>query len=128
MNLVTALAIAIGLLSVLLTWLFLGPVLGGLGLSLWAAFIAWASFFNQGGGEAGLAEVIDGRDLGCRYGNGRVRRVAASVRQLGRSGGAIGRRSVGCGDGHGRPHTGALVHTCGGLRLRINSGIRADDG
>jgi Protein of unknown function (DUF1097) len=58
MNLVTALAIVIGLLSVLITWLFLGPVLGGLGLSLWAAFIAWGSFFNQGGGEAGLQKSL----------------------------------------------------------------------
>lgn len=53
MNLVTALAIVIGALSVLITWLFFGP-LAGLGLSLWAAFIAWGSFFHCGGGEAGL--------------------------------------------------------------------------
>lgn len=53
MNLVTALAIVIGALSVLLTWLFTGPM-AGLGLALWAAFIAWGSFFNQGGGENGL--------------------------------------------------------------------------
>ncbi len=58
MNLVTALAIVIGLLSVLITWLFFGPVLGGMGLSLWAAFIAWGSFFNQGGGEAGLQKSL----------------------------------------------------------------------
>lgn len=58
MNLVTALAIVIGLLGGLLTWLILGPVLGGLGLSLWAAFIAWGSFFNQGGGESGLQKSL----------------------------------------------------------------------
>ena len=58
MNLVTALAIVIGLLGGLLTWLLLGPVLGGLGLSLWVAFIAWASFFHCGGGEAGLQKCL----------------------------------------------------------------------
>lgn len=58
MNLVTALAIVIGLLGALLTWLVLGPVLGGLGLSLWAAFIAWGSFFHCGGGEAGLQKSL----------------------------------------------------------------------
>lgn len=57
MNLVTALAIVIGALSVLLTWLFTGPM-AGLGLSLWAAFIAWGSFFNQGGGESGLQKSL----------------------------------------------------------------------
>ncbi|MEQ1718002.1 MAG: DUF1097 family protein, partial [Hyphomicrobium sp.] len=58
MNLVTALAIVIGALSVLLTWLLTGPVLGGLGLSLWAAFIAWGSFFHCGGGENGLKNSL----------------------------------------------------------------------
>ncbi len=58
MNLVTALAIVIGVLGGLLTWLVLGPVMGGLGLSLWAAFIAWGSFFNQGGGESGLQKSL----------------------------------------------------------------------
>ena len=55
MNLVTALAIVIGLMGGLLTWLMFGPLAG---LSLWAAFIAWGSFFNQGGGEAGLQKSL----------------------------------------------------------------------
>jgi hypothetical protein len=41
-----------------MTWLLLGPVLGGLGLSLWAAFIAWGSFFHCGGGESGLQKSL----------------------------------------------------------------------
>lgn len=57
MNLVTALAIVIGALSVLITWLMTGG--GPLSmLSLWAAFIAWGSFFNQGGGEGGLQKSL----------------------------------------------------------------------
>lgn len=58
MNLVTALAIVIGALSVLLVWLFTGPVLGGMALSVWAAFIAWGSFFHCGGGENGLKNSV----------------------------------------------------------------------
>lgn len=57
MNLVTALAIVIGALSVLLVWLFTDPM-GGLALSVWAAFIAWGSFFHCGGGEAGLKNSV----------------------------------------------------------------------
>ena len=57
MNLVTALALVIGALAVLITWLFFGT-LSGMGLSLWAAFIAWGSFFHSGGGEAGLKNSL----------------------------------------------------------------------
>ncbi len=57
MNLVTALALVIGALAVLLTWLMTGG--GPLSmLSIWAAFIAWGSFFNQGGGENGLKNSL----------------------------------------------------------------------
>lgn len=57
MNLVTALAIVIGVLGAVATYLFLGPI-GGLGLQIWAAFIAWAAFFHSGGGEAALKTNI----------------------------------------------------------------------
>lgn len=53
MNLVTALAIVIGVLGAAATWLFLSP-LAGLGLQIWAAFIAWGSFFHCGGGLDGF--------------------------------------------------------------------------
>jgi len=57
MDLITALAVSIGLLGGIATWLFLGPI-GGLGLSIWAAFIGWASFYHCGGKEAGLQKAI----------------------------------------------------------------------
>lgn len=57
MNLVTALAIVIGVLGAVATYLFLGPA-GGLGLAIWAAFVAWAAFFHSGGGEAALKSNI----------------------------------------------------------------------
>ena len=57
MDIITALAVSIGLLAGVATWLFLGPI-GALGLSLWAVFIAWASFYHCGGKEAGLQKTI----------------------------------------------------------------------
>jgi hypothetical protein len=57
MDMITALAVSIGLLGGVATWLFLGP-LGTLGLSIWAAFIAWATFYHCGGKEAGLQKAI----------------------------------------------------------------------
>jgi hypothetical protein len=57
MNLVTALAVVIGALGALATWLFLDP-LSALGLQIWAAFIGWASFYHCGGGESGLKSAV----------------------------------------------------------------------
>lgn len=48
MNLVTALAVLIGGLGVVATYLFIGPA-GAYGPQIWVAFIAWASFFGTGG-------------------------------------------------------------------------------
>ena len=64
MNLVTALALVIGALGALATWLFLDP-LSGLGLQIWAAFIAWGSFYHCGGGEGGLKNAIIGAIWGA---------------------------------------------------------------
>jgi hypothetical protein len=52
----TALAISVGVLGAIATWLFLGP-LGG-ALAIWAAFIAWGCFFHCGGKEPGLQSAI----------------------------------------------------------------------
>ncbi len=57
MDIISALAVSIGLLAGIAVWLFLGP-LGGLGLSVWAAFVAWACFYHCGGKEAGLQKTI----------------------------------------------------------------------
>ncbi|WP_407050236.1 DUF1097 domain-containing protein [Methyloraptor flagellatus] len=51
MNLVTALAIVIGALGAIATYLVLGPA-AGLQLQIWIVFIAWASYFHCGGNEA----------------------------------------------------------------------------
>jgi len=53
MDLVTALAVSIGLLGGVATYLYLSDFLG-LGLQIWAAFIAWASFYHCGGKVQGF--------------------------------------------------------------------------
>jgi hypothetical protein len=57
MSLLIALAISIGLLAVVATWLFLGP-LAVLNMQIWQAFIAWACFFNNGGKTPGLKNTV----------------------------------------------------------------------
>ena len=52
----TALAVSVGVLGAIATWLFLGP-LGGV-LAIWAAFIAWGCFFHCGGKEQGLQTAV----------------------------------------------------------------------
>lgn len=59
----TALAISVGVLGAIATWLFLGP-LGGM-LAIWAAFIAWGCFFHCGGKETGLQSAILGNIAGA---------------------------------------------------------------
>ena len=59
----TALAISVGVLGAIATWLFLGP-LGGM-LAIWAAFIAWGCFFHCGGKEPGLQSAILGNIAGA---------------------------------------------------------------
>jgi hypothetical protein len=56
MSLLTALAISIGGLGGIATWLFLGPLAGA--LQIWAAFIAWGCFFHSGGKESALQSTI----------------------------------------------------------------------
>ncbi|MGQ0565901.1 MAG: DUF1097 domain-containing protein [Gemmobacter sp.] len=63
MPLLTALAISIGVLGGLATWLFVGPA-AGLGLQIWAAFIAWAAFYHSGGGTAALTKNIPAHIFG----------------------------------------------------------------
>jgi len=52
-----ALACSIGVLAVVATWLFIIP-LAFVGVQIWQAFIAWASFFHCGGKVAGLRNTV----------------------------------------------------------------------
>jgi small basic protein len=56
MDLITALAISISVLGAIATYVLLSPI--GLGLQIWAVFIAWATFYHCGGKEAGLSKTI----------------------------------------------------------------------
>lgn len=57
MPLLFALAISIGLLAVVATWLFLGP-LAAMGVQIWIAFIAWASHYHSGGKVNGARNTV----------------------------------------------------------------------
>ena len=48
MSILIALTLSIGVLSVVATWLFLGP-LAALNFQIWQAFIGWACFYHCGG-------------------------------------------------------------------------------
>lgn len=52
MDIITALAVVIGALAAVATYLCLGPMAGT--LAVWALFIGWGSFYHTGGKEAGL--------------------------------------------------------------------------
>ena len=54
MDIITALAVSIGLLGAVATYLFL--TIGT--LQIWIGFIGWASFYHCGGGSAGLAKSV----------------------------------------------------------------------
>ena len=52
----TALAVSVGVLGAIATWLFLGPMGGA--LAIWAAFIAWGCYFHCGGKEQGMQSTV----------------------------------------------------------------------
>jgi hypothetical protein len=61
---VTATALSVGILGAICTWAFLsiGSVL------VWAAFVAWACFFQSGGDDAALKSTIVSNIFGCFMG------------------------------------------------------------
>jgi hypothetical protein len=64
MTVLIALAVSIGLLAVVATWVFLGP-LAAFQMQIWQAFIAWACFFHTGGDETALKRTIAGNIFGA---------------------------------------------------------------
>ncbi len=79
MPLLIALAVSIGVLAVVATWLFFGP-LAALGVQIWQCFIAWASHYHSGGKVAGMRNTIVCMGLGIVTG-------ALSVMLAGKLGG-----------------------------------------
>ena len=57
MTALLALALSIGVLAVVATWLVLGP-LAAFNVQIWQVFIAWACFFHSGGKNEGLQKTV----------------------------------------------------------------------
>lgn len=53
-----ALATSVGLLAVLDTWLFFGPLAAALPGLVWISFIAWGCHFHSGGGSKGATTAV----------------------------------------------------------------------
>lgn len=64
MPVLTALALTIGVIGGLLTFLSLGPA-AATGVQIWAIFIGAASFFHCGGKEPGLRTSVINNIFGC---------------------------------------------------------------
>ena len=60
MSALVALAVSIGVLGAVATFLYMT-----LGLAIWAGFIAWACFFHSGGDETALKRTIAGNIFGA---------------------------------------------------------------
>lgn len=63
-----ALAVSVGLLAVLDTWLYVGPLATLLPGLVWISFIAWGCHFHSGGGVKGCTTAIVGMSFGALVG------------------------------------------------------------
>ncbi len=63
-----ALATSVGLLAILDTWLFVGPLAEFLPGLVWISFIAWGCHFHSGGGVKGSTTAIVGMSFGAVVG------------------------------------------------------------
>ena len=61
MKQLTALSLSIGFLALVATWFFLS--VGG--ILIWAAFLAWASFYHSGADEGALRNTVVCNIFGC---------------------------------------------------------------
>ena len=79
-----ALALTVGLLAVLDTWLYVGPlattVLAGL---VWISFIAWGCHFHSGGGVKGATTAVVCMSFGALVGMAAVMLAGAPLASTG---------------------------------------------
>ncbi|MFC3096922.1 DUF1097 domain-containing protein [Alteraurantiacibacter palmitatis] len=79
-----ALAVSVGVLAVLDTWLYFGPgastAIAGL---VWVSFIAWGCFFQSGAGTKGLMTAILGMTFGALVGVAAVLLASGPLAGLG---------------------------------------------
>lgn len=60
-----ALAVSVGLLAVLDTWIFVGPLAETMFANLvWISFVAWGCHFHSGGGTGGATTALVGMAFG----------------------------------------------------------------
>ena len=67
-----ALAVVVGVLAVVATWLFGLPVAADNNLQVWQAFIAWGCHFHSGGGIKGSRTAFVGMTFGAIVGVGSI--------------------------------------------------------
>jgi len=68
-----ALTVSVGLLAVLDTWLYVGPLATSLVAGLvWISFIAWGCHFHSGGGTKGATTAVACMSWGALVGMGAV--------------------------------------------------------
>lgn len=63
-----ALALSVGGLAILDTWLFTGPLASLLPGLVWISFIAWGCHFHSGGGVKGMTTAMVGMSFGAFVG------------------------------------------------------------
>ena len=63
-----ALALSVGVLAVIDTWLFVVPLASFLPGLVWISFIAWGCHFHSGGGVKGMTTAIVGMSFGAVVG------------------------------------------------------------
>lgn len=67
MTMLIALTVSIGLLAVVATWLFIGP-LAAMNVQIWQAFVAWGCFYHCGGKTDGLKKTAICMSFGALIG------------------------------------------------------------
>ena len=63
-----ALAVSVGLLAAVDTWLFVGPLAVLLPGLIWVSFVAWGCHFHSGAGPKGMTTTIVGMTFGAIVG------------------------------------------------------------
>ncbi|MEN7537782.1 DUF1097 domain-containing protein [Aurantiacibacter flavus] len=84
-----ALAVSVGLLAVIDTWLFGVPLADFLPGLVWVSFIAWGCFFHSGAGTKGLIPAIVGMAFGAAVGVAAIWALMVPLAGLGQFAGPV---------------------------------------
>jgi hypothetical protein len=78
-----ALALSVGVLAIIDTWLFFGPLAAILPGLVWISFIAWGCHYHSGGGVKGMTTAIVGMSFGALVGMAAVLLAGGAFAGLG---------------------------------------------